>query len=103
MMREEAVTLCMQHQHRYVGVHTADGMFHDGIVEHVDEENLYLAVPIGCEGEDSRAFIGGPFWGGYPAYGYGYPYGYGFFPRRRFYRRVLPLAGLLALSLLPYY
>jgi hypothetical protein len=38
----------------------------------------------------------------YPYYGYPYSYGYGF-PRRRFFRQVLPLAGLLALSLLPYY
>ncbi|MFC0212073.1 hypothetical protein ACFFK0_06330 [Paenibacillus chartarius] len=101
MDHQQGIALCMQHMHRYVGIQTADGAYHDGIIEKVDETHVYLAVPIGCE-SDSRAFFPGPF-GGYPAFGYGFPYGYGFWPRRRFYRTVLPLAALLSLSLLPYY
>ncbi|OBR63101.1 hypothetical protein A7K91_23650 [Paenibacillus oryzae] len=85
--------MCQQHMHRYVLVQTADGMCFDGIVEHVDDEVLCIAVPFGQGEGDPRAFI--PFGG--------YPYGYGYYPRRRFYRQTFPLAGLLALSLLPYY
>ncbi|MEC0230315.1 hypothetical protein [Paenibacillus alba] len=102
MNHQEAHDLCNKHMHRYVGVTMSDGTIHDGIVEHVDEVNLYLAVPIGSmELEQMRAFV--PFPTPYPYFGnpYFYP-GYGF-GRRRFARQVLPLAGLLALSLLPYY
>jgi hypothetical protein len=102
--KEQAYLLCKQHIHRYVVIQVADGSSHDGIVENVDEEILYLAVPMGgTEAESTRAFL--PY--GYPSYGYGYGYGYPypgpFYPRRRFYRRAFPLAGLLGLSLLPYY
>ena len=66
---------CEKHMHRYVMVQTSDGAMHDGFVEHVDNENVYLAVPY-CPGEvDERAFL--PYGG----FGYGYPY----FPRRRFF------------------
>jgi hypothetical protein len=101
---QEAYALCQQHMHRYVGVQMADGTHHDGIVETVDEHHLYLAVPIGAAASDQmRAFT--PFgYAGY-GYGYGYPgYGYpGYYPGYGYERRILPLAALLALSLLPYY
>lgn len=85
---------CEKHMNRYVMVQTSDGALHDGFVEHVDDEMVYLAVPY-CPGEiDERAFF--PYGG----FGYG---GYPYFPRRRFYRRGFPLAALLALSLLPFY
>lgn len=84
---------CSAHMHRYVLAQTHDGWCIDGIVEYVDDQYLCLAVPCsGAMGFDSRAFV--PYPGLYP-----YPY----YPRRRFYRQVLPLAGLLALSLLPFY
>ncbi len=115
--KDDAKGLCKKHMHRYVCVWTRDGGIHDGIVEHVDDENLYLAVPVGGEnanmpyestnmapgmhggcgcgcGGGMRAF-------GYPGFGFGgYPYGYG---RRRFQQLVLPLYVLTAISLLPYY
>jgi len=118
--------VCKNHMHRYVMVQTADQQSFDGIVENVDETNLYLAVPTAeamqrDEGSEER-LIGGVGLGygagfGYPGYGfpgygfpgygfpgYGYPgYGYPFRPRRRFQRLVLPLAAITALSLLPYY
>ncbi|GLX69171.1 hypothetical protein [Paenibacillus glycanilyticus] len=84
---------CSSHLHRYVLAQTHDGWCIDGIVEYVDDQYLCLAVP--CNGSlswDSRAFM--PYPGLYP-----YPY----YPRGRFYRQVLPLAGLLSLSLLPFY
>ncbi|MNI07357.1 hypothetical protein D3C73_603640 [compost metagenome] len=100
MHKEEAQALCKKHMHRYVGVQMEDGSIHVGIVESVDDDNVYLAVPLGGEEqEQSRAFL--PYYG-YP-YGQPYPYpGFGY-PRRRFARQVLPLVGLLALTLLPYY
>ncbi|REK77412.1 hypothetical protein [Paenibacillus paeoniae] len=83
-------SVCEKHMNRYVVIQTNDGQYHDGIVESVDDENVYLAIPH-CPG-DERAFF--PYGG----YGYG-----GYYPRRRFYRRGFPLGGLLALSLLPFF
>ncbi|WP_261305722.1 hypothetical protein [Paenibacillus andongensis] len=103
MKYQEAHEICIKHMFRYVSVTMTSGSVYDGIVEGVDDENLYLAVPIGGMDQDQmRAFF--PFAYPYPYFG-GYPYLYpGFgFPRRRFVRQILPLAGLLALSLLPYY
>ncbi|GAB6990670.1 hypothetical protein [Paenibacillus pini] len=113
----EVKELCVKHVHRYVRVWMLDGTAHDGFVESVDEDKVCLAVPIGHElmplhhhqhhqgcgcghhdgyrQGDSRGFYPGY----YPPYGgYGYPYG-----RRRFNRLILPLAGLTALTLLPYF
>ena len=113
MSNEQQKQLCMAHMHRYVLARTQDGMEIDGIVENVDDENLYLAVPISCdEGMEARQPIGGYGFGygnpygvyGYPSYGYPYGGFYGPFGRpRRFRRQIFPLAALLALSLLPYY
>ncbi len=104
--------ICKNHLHRYVLVQTTDQQSYDGIVENVDETNLYLAVPA-SEGmqrdeENNERLYGGVGFGYpgyfYPPYPYGYPsYGYPFFPRRRFQRLILPLAAITALSLLPYY
>ncbi|HEY0827434.1 MAG TPA: hypothetical protein VGE40_05030 [Bacilli bacterium] len=99
--------------HRYVMVQMKDGSHYDGIVENVDDENLYLAVPVGeAESMEARQYPGYGYGGyGVPLYGYTQPglygyqlpgYGHGF-PRRRFRRSILPLAALLALTLLPYY
>ncbi|WP_025028046.1 hypothetical protein [Caldalkalibacillus mannanilyticus] len=96
---------CVDHINRYVLIQTKDGYSYDGIVEHVDDQNVYLAVPIGEEimsepmyqprdqvsapdqrveqenpESGERQFY--PGFGGYPGYGgfypgYGYPaYGY---------------------------
>ncbi|WGU97673.1 hypothetical protein QJQ58_13000 [Paenibacillus dendritiformis] len=96
--------LCLKHMHRYVKVHTHDGCCYHGIVEHVDDEHLYLAVPAGqwmhyggAAASMDRAYVPyGYFGGGYPGY---YPYGY----YRPFNRLILPLVALTALALLPYY
>lgn len=85
---------CESHMHRYVEIHTADGCCYDGIVEHVDDEFICLAVPGATD--DFRGFFPPPPF--YPQYGPYYP-----FRPRRFNRLVLPLAALTALSLLPYY
>ncbi|WP_068502021.1 hypothetical protein [Paenibacillus kribbensis] len=123
----DAKTLCQKHMYRYVCVWVKDGTMYDGIVEHVDDEKLYLAVPVGemenanvnvnanvnanvnlpyppsnCGCGGSRAYGGYGFYPPYPAYGYGYGYGFPY-GRRRFNRLILPLAALAAIGLLPYY
>lgn len=89
-------TMCNHHMHRYVLVQTNDGNSYDGFVEHVDDQNVYLAIPIGRmntgyredensgentdrgserTGEPDQRING--WYGGYPLYGYGgYSYGY---------------------------
>ncbi|EFM12757.1 hypothetical protein PaecuDRAFT_0268 [Paenibacillus curdlanolyticus YK9] len=95
---------CNQHMHRYVLARTYNGWCTDGIVEHIDDEFVCLAVPCGVMMVDSRGFgpfspFGGPFGGPFGAPFYPYPY----YPRRRFIRQTLPLAALVGLSLLPFY
>jgi hypothetical protein len=92
-MKKITKPLCESHLHRYVEVQAADGCCYDGIVEHVDDEWLCLAVPGAVD--DMRGLFPSPF---YPPYGPFFPY-----RPRRFNRLVLPLAGIAALSLLPYY
>lgn len=109
--------LCLKHMHRYVKVHTHDGCCYHGIVEHVDDEHLYLAVPAGqwmhyggAATSMDRAYVPyGYFGGGYPGYYPGYYYG-GYYPGyypygyyRPFNRLILPLVALTSLALLPYY
>lgn len=111
MHKTEAMELCKKHMHKYVLIHTTDGMQYDGIIAHIDDEYVHLAVPAGAGDfaqQDARVFVGTPGYPGYgypgygyPGYGYGYPgYGYG---GGRFRRLVLPLAALAAISLLPYF
>ncbi|SEF49845.1 hypothetical protein [Paenibacillus sp. UNC499MF] len=106
MQKHEAKNLCQQHKYRYVLIQLNDGTVHDGIIESVDDDYVYLAIPVeGRAGGESetRAFGWGYPYYGYPYYGY-FPYGgYPYYPRRRFYRGIFPLVALTALSLLPYY
>lgn len=92
---QQIQSMCENHMHRYVLAHTHDGWCIDGIVEFVDANYVCLAVPAGgTHGWDNRAFV--PF--GRPGL---YPYPY--YPRRRFYRQILPLGLLLGLTLLPFF
>lgn len=47
MEKSEAKALCKKHINRYVLIQMNDGQVFDGIIESVDEDNIYLAVPIG--------------------------------------------------------
>jgi hypothetical protein len=49
MEKIEAKQVCHHHMHRYVRVVILDGRAFDGFVENVDDEQLYLAVPVGHE------------------------------------------------------
>lgn len=103
---EDIYEMCKRHMHSYVLVETTDGLQTDGIITGVDEENLYLAVPL--EQNEAAQMQGNPNpspnqFGRYPYYG-GPGFGYGFGrPRRRFRRLIIPLAFVAALSLLPWY
>ncbi|WP_246070636.1 hypothetical protein [Paenibacillus kobensis] len=96
---------CKHHMHRYVLARTYNGWCIDGIVEHIDDQFLCLAVPCGVVMVDPRGFVpfGGPFGGpfGSPFGAPFYPYPY--YPRRRFIRQTLPLAALVGLSVLPFF
>lgn len=108
---------CKRHMHSYVLVETTDGFQTDGIITGLDEENVYLAVPveevqqnIPVSGQQvtPNQFGGGYPYNPYPGYGrdprYGRGYGRGYpYPPRRFRRLVIPLAVLATLSLLPWY
>ena len=109
-----AKKLCKDHIHRYVCIQMNDGSYYDGIVENVDDEMIYLAVPVGNEVMAGHANMGPNMMpvahypaaharGFYPGYGYPAPYPYYGYGRRRFNRLVLPLFALTALTLLPYY
>lgn len=104
---ENIYETCKEHMHAYVMVETTDGLKTDGIITGLDEENLYLAVPI--EQGQEMGYMQTNQFGGYrdpygrPGFGGGFGGGFGFSPRRRFRRLVIPLAFLAALSLLPWY
>ncbi|WP_099157186.1 hypothetical protein [Virgibacillus ndiopensis] len=99
--------MCKEHMHSYVLAEMTDGTKLDGIVTGLDDEYVYLAIPIEqhehTQGNFNHGYDDRQFGYGYPGYGYGYPgFGYGY-PPRRFRRLVLPLAALTALSILPWY
>ncbi|GAA0433116.1 hypothetical protein GCM10008983_07200 [Lentibacillus halophilus] len=120
--QQHTYDMCKNHMHAYVLVEVNDGTQVDGIITGLDNDYVYMAVPIGQEpAYDSNwrpnEFDGfgygysGYGYGGYPGYGYpgpgyggspGYGYGGNYRPRR-FRRLVLPLAALTALSVLPWY
>lgn len=116
--------LCKKHMHAYVLVEMVDGSQVDGIITGLDQENVYLAVPIQShtppmqgpsypkQSREYSSYSGGwggpsygggwggpPYYGGYGGYGGG-PYGPYASP---FERLVIPLAALATLSLLPWY
>ncbi|GGE51093.1 hypothetical protein GCM10011391_32350 [Pullulanibacillus camelliae] len=70
-----------QYVNQSVKVSALDGKSYEGIMEHIDGEQLHLLIPIDIPAEDGRAF-GYPGAGGYPGapgyYGGGYPSGYGY-------------------------
>lgn len=111
--------LCKKHMHAYVLAETVDGKQLDGIITGLDDEYVYIAVPIDQNSReehqsDSRSFQDEQqfrYGYGHSGYGYGYPGygnqggygGYGYGRPRRFNRLALPLAALTALSILPWY
>ncbi|SDJ87404.1 hypothetical protein [Sediminibacillus albus] len=102
---------CKAHMNAYVLAELNDGTKVDGIITDLDEDFVYLAIPIQAGSpepmghypyySEDRQFGFGYLGYGFPGYGYpGYGYGY---PGQRFRRLVLPLTALVALSALPWY
>jgi hypothetical protein len=95
MQVHAAHALCVEHMNKMVRVQMNDGAVYVGVIEKVDHEHVFLACPVqGEERDDARFFP-------YPGYGPGFWPGYGPYPRFR--RFGLPLAGLAALSLFPFW
>lgn len=102
--------MCKRYMNQLVQLTTFDNSTHMGIITHVDQDNVHLAMPNwGHEmwtNSMQRSYYGhGGYSGGWhPGGYYGYsrpPFHGGFF--RPFNRGVFPLATLVALSLLPWY
>jgi hypothetical protein len=99
--------LCKEHMHSYVLAELVDGTKVDGIITGLDDEYVYMAVPLELhEQQHSHQENTSGYRYGYPVYGPGFipgpAYGYGY-PPRRFRRLVLPLAALVTLAALPWY
>ncbi|WP_236035013.1 hypothetical protein [Alkalihalobacterium elongatum] len=95
-------SLCQQYMNQHVMVQTNDHQTYHGIIEHVDNDHVYLAVPMTDTQHHGHGFMRNDErqWGfGYPYAPYPYPYP--FYPSP-FRRLVLPLAALTAISLLPF-
>src|SRR5690625_3965618 len=97
--------LCKEHMHSYVMAEMVDGTTVDGIVTGLDEEYVYLAMPLE-QGEHRGMPVGDPHdrqFGVAQTDGHGH-YRYGGYPcfgcRPRMYRRLVsPSAALATLRL----
>lgn len=97
MHQHEAYALCRQHMNRYVRLTMADGNVYDGVIENVDGDHVYMVCPVMDGAREERYF---PYGGFGPGFGPGFYPGFGY---PRFRRFALPLAGLTALALFPYW
>src|SRR5690625_7778822 len=86
--------LCKEHMHSYVMAEMVDGTTVDGIVTGLDEECVYLALPLG-RGEQRGVPVGDPH-DRQVGLGHGYGHGHygcggwaGFGGRRRRVRRIV--------------
>ena len=57
MIHQYPYHVCMQYLHRYVKIQTTDGRIYEGVIAHVDSDNVILAIPEGREVPENRAFI----------------------------------------------
>lgn len=99
--KDHMYKLCQKHLKQYVLIETNFGEKIDGVIIDLDDENVYLVVPVqSMEPMQHHYRQFGPYGG----FGYGFgPYGYGFgYPGFRLRRIILPLTAIAALSLLPW-
>ncbi|WP_052111085.1 hypothetical protein [Pontibacillus yanchengensis] len=92
---------CSKHMYYFVIIQMNDGSEHEGIIEDIDAENVFILMPVGDEDEDGMessderqfGYGYGPGFGYGGGYGGGYGYGY---PRRfrRFRRYRFPFFGI---------
>ncbi|CAM3437645.1 hypothetical protein [Marinicrinis lubricantis] len=72
MHKKEAYELCKKHVNQFVMIHTKDGQTMHAIIENVDEENVYLAMPVPGVAQTGSYRYPYTSTGVYPGYGYGY-------------------------------
>lgn len=87
--------MCKKYHHHFVQIETTEGKVFDGIVDGMDDDHVYLLIPIGDADRDDQR----QFWGGFPHSPFGFGFGHPFFfgiPRRfrRFGRFGFPFFGL---------
>ena len=83
MHPHETYQLCKKYKHEYVRINMNDGKYYDGFIDHIDHDHVGLAMPYEMEEDTGESYS----------------------PVRRrfgFRRRFFPLAGIAALSLLPF-
>lgn len=76
MPHEEMYDKCKQHMHSYVLLETKDGLQTDGIITGLDEENVYVAVPLTGQMDSAQMdpnmmteqVVRGPYQGNRPPY-----------------------------------
>ncbi|WP_377891302.1 hypothetical protein [Alkalihalobacillus sp. R86527] len=78
--------LCKKYNNYHANVRMSDGMEYEGIIMDSDSEHVSLLLPQEVEEEETER-----------------QYGYGRRRYRRYGRYFFPLAGIAALSLIPYY
>lgn len=114
MHKQEAYHVCRSFMHQYVVVTLKDGHKHHGMIEKVDRDHVYLAVPRklspkldsmerSAESSDRQLFWDSPY-GGYPGYyppyyPTPYPYPYSYYPGYEFQSIAIPLSFLAGVSL----
>lgn len=110
--KQHMYSLCQQYKHKPVQIQTADQQVFHGIIEEVDDDNVYLIIPEGQSGwmgmamdQNMRQFGYNPYspYSSYPFSPYSYSYSYYPYYPSPFRRVILPLAALAAISLLPYF
>lgn len=88
MTNETMYQTCCRHRGKAVRIRTKDGAEHRGIIQHIDNRQVYLQ-PIG-----GRRNLGGFSYGGY-RYGYGY--------RGRGFGFGIALGAIATLALIPFF
>jgi hypothetical protein len=82
MIQQYPYHVCMQYVNRYVKLQTTDGQVYEGVIAHVENDRVILAIPEDKAMPDHRFF-------GVPPFGFG-----GFFPGFRFRPFGFPFGGI---------
>ncbi len=91
MPKENMQQLCNRHHGKAVMIRTKDGREHRGIIQHVDNRQVYIQPMSG--GRNLGGF-------GYGGYGYG---GYGYRGRGRGFGFGIALGAIATLAILPFF
>ncbi|AXF57982.1 hypothetical protein DT065_12535 [Salicibibacter kimchii] len=76
--------LCQRYHYHLVQCEGTDGQVYDGIIDSVDDEGVYLLIPVGDMEREDQDDMNRQFGYGYPGFGFGYPGRFRRFRRRHF-------------------